>query len=214
MVRQNLSGTKNGNFLGREGVNTILASTQHEDFGGQEPLCVQGTFILRVGGKSLRTRRRLDRNGGGGLRVAPAKGLDPKPRNESCRQVSPSQVRDAFGPHDDNEHTRRAIASGGVHSAIASRWFRRKASQRLTRSGSFGARFIQRETVLSESSKPSMRSSPWIRGAPAVQSVKKCSQFGRRRNCGIVSSSLKADVNAFERLHIVLGANSSCWGSK
>jgi hypothetical protein len=51
-------------------------------------------------------------------------------------------------------------------AAIASRWFRRKASQRLARSGSFGARFIQREMVLSERSNPSMRSSPWIRGAP------------------------------------------------
>src|SRR5437763_1451789 len=53
-------------------------------------------------------------------------------------------------------------------AAIASRWFRRNASQRLARSGSLGARFIQREIVLSERSKPSMRSSPWIRGAPQV----------------------------------------------
>ena len=51
---------------------------------------------------------------------------------------------------------------------MASRWFRRKASQRLAGSGSLGARFIQREIVLSERSKPSMRSSPWIRGAPQV----------------------------------------------
>jgi hypothetical protein len=29
----------------------------------------------------------------------------------------PSQVRDAYGPHDGNEHTRRAIASDDVHSA-------------------------------------------------------------------------------------------------
>jgi hypothetical protein len=38
----------------------------------------------------------------------------------------------------------------------------------LGRSGSLGARFIQRKMVLSESSKPSMPSSPWIRGAPHV----------------------------------------------
>src|SRR5207237_5529350 len=43
---------------------------------------------------------------------------------------------------------------------------RRDASQRLARPGSLGARFIQREIVLSERSKPSMRSSPLIRGAP------------------------------------------------
>jgi hypothetical protein len=52
--------------------------------------------------------------------------------------------------------------------AMASRWFRRKAGQRLAKSGSLGARFIQREMVLSERSKPTMRSSPWIRGAPQV----------------------------------------------
>src|SRR6266478_10102039 len=32
-----------------------------------------------------------------------------------------------------------------------------------------GARFIQREIVRSETSKPSMRSSPWMRGAPHVE---------------------------------------------
>ena len=76
---------------------------------------VQHTYILRMGGKSIRTRR-LDRNDGAARRVAHEKGPDPKPLNESCRQVSPSQVRDAFGPHDGNEHTPRAIASDGVHS--------------------------------------------------------------------------------------------------
>src|ERR1039458_1474809 len=35
-------------------------------------------------------------------------------------------------------------------------------------SGSLGARFIQREIVLSQRSKPSIRSSPWMRGAPQV----------------------------------------------
>src|SRR5215472_8672982 len=50
--------------------------------------------------------------------------------------------------------------------AIASRLLRRKVSQRFVGSGFVVARFIQREIVLSETSKPSMRSSPWIRGAP------------------------------------------------
>src|SRR5207249_8847053 len=36
-------------------------------------------------------------------------------------------------------------------------------------SGSRGARVIQREIVRSETSKPSMRSSPWMRGAPHVE---------------------------------------------
>src|SRR5882762_279769 len=48
--------------------------------------------------------------------VQPAESL-PKLRSASCLQMSLSQVRDAYGPHDGNEHTRRAIASVGVHSA-------------------------------------------------------------------------------------------------
>jgi len=68
-----------------------------------------------MGGKSIRTRR-LDRNDGAARRVAAEQGPDPKLQNESCSQVSSSQVRDAFGPHDGNEHTRQAIASDGVHS--------------------------------------------------------------------------------------------------
>src|ERR1017187_6972683 len=53
-------------------------------------------------------------------------------------------------------------------AAIASLWFRRKESQRLAGSGSHGARSIQREMVRSETSKPSIRSSPWMRGAPHI----------------------------------------------
>src|SRR5215472_6530788 len=53
-------------------------------------------------------------------------------------------------------------------AAIASLWLRKKASQRLAGSGFVGTRFIQREMVLSETSKPSIRSSPWIRGAPQL----------------------------------------------
>src|SRR5882724_2338141 len=37
------------------------------------------------------------------------------------------------------------------------------------RISSLGARFIQREIVRSETSQPSMRSSPWMRGAPQVE---------------------------------------------
>src|SRR5215472_12870024 len=44
----------------------------------------------------------------------------------------------------------------------------KKGKPALARPGSLGARFIQREIVLSETSKPSMRSSPWMRGAPQV----------------------------------------------
>src|ERR1019366_10277748 len=53
-------------------------------------------------------------------------------------------------------------------AAIASRWFRRNASQRDAASGSLFARFTQRETIRSEISKPSLSNSPWMRGAPQV----------------------------------------------
>jgi hypothetical protein len=72
--------------------------------------------ILRMGGESIRTRR-LDRNDGAARRVAPGKGLDPNLLNESCRSVFPSGVRDEYDPHDGREHTPRASASDGIHSA-------------------------------------------------------------------------------------------------
>jgi len=53
-------------------------------------------------------------------------------------------------------------------AAMASLWLRRNASQRLAGSGFVETRFIQREMVLSETSKPSIRSSPWMRGAPQL----------------------------------------------
>src|SRR5215469_6078384 len=51
---------------------------------------------------------------------------------------------------------------------MASLWLRRKVSQRLAGSGFVETRFIQREMVLSETSKPSIRSSPWMLGAPQL----------------------------------------------
>ena len=67
-------------------------------------------------------------------------------------------------------HTEKVIVGTVKKSiaAMASRWLRTKASQRLAESGFRDMRFIQRETVLSEISKPSMRSSPWMRGAPQL----------------------------------------------
>src|SRR5260370_20500412 len=53
-------------------------------------------------------------------------------------------------------------------AAMASRWFLRNVSQRFAESGSLGARRIHRETLLSERSKPSLSSSPGMRGAPQV----------------------------------------------
>jgi hypothetical protein len=58
---------------------------------------------------SIRTRR-LDRNDGAIRRVAPQKGPDPMLRNDSCRQVSPSQVRNACDPHGPHALSERHLA--------------------------------------------------------------------------------------------------------
>jgi hypothetical protein len=53
-------------------------------------------------------------------------------------------------------------------AAIASLWLARNASQHFAGCGLLGALLIQRITVRSEMSKPSILSSPWTRGAPQV----------------------------------------------
>jgi hypothetical protein len=53
-------------------------------------------------------------------------------------------------------------------AAMASRWFRKNVSHRWARSGVRGIRRSHRETVGSDISKPSLSSSPWMRGAPHV----------------------------------------------
>jgi hypothetical protein len=118
VVRQNFSrDPKRGGSWSRR--QAIIGPIWQEDSGGGQPACAWRAHIyiyIRTGRKSIRTMP-LDCNDGVALRVAPVKGLYPKLGNEFCPQVSPSQVRDACGPHDGNERTRRAIASDGVHSA-------------------------------------------------------------------------------------------------
>jgi hypothetical protein len=104
---------KNGAILGGVGVNAIIASVQRRLWRGRARVCVECTYT-KDRRKSVRARL-LDRNNGVTRRFASEKESDPKPRNESYRSVSLSQIRDAFGPHG-NENTRRAIVSDGVHS--------------------------------------------------------------------------------------------------
>src|SRR5205807_9620563 len=52
-------------------------------------------------------------------------------------------------------------------------------------SGSLGARFIQREIVRSETSKPNMRSSPWMRGAPHVGFSATMRKINSRTSFGV-----------------------------
>jgi|ERR1700730_4524233 len=115
VVRQNFSRDqeRDRSWWSRPEYEPRLDTARNLSRGGIR-VRVRRAYILRMGGKLIRTRR-LDRNDGAIRRVARQKVPDPKLRNESCRQVSPSQVRDACDPHDGNEHTPRAIASDGVH---------------------------------------------------------------------------------------------------
>jgi hypothetical protein len=49
--------TKNETVLGREGLNTILAYTQREDFGEQGPVCACSAHIFKDGRKGDPTYR-------------------------------------------------------------------------------------------------------------------------------------------------------------
>ena len=53
-------------------------------------------------------------------------------------------------------------------AAMTSRWLARKVHHRCRASECAGRRDMQRETVRSETSRPSFRISPWMRGAPHV----------------------------------------------
>ena len=50
--------------------------------------------------------------------------------------------------------------------------------------------------------------------ATALVASRKAPSFAVALNCGICSSSFNAEVNAFDRLHIVRGWNSSYFGLK
>jgi hypothetical protein len=72
-----------------------------------------------------------------------------------------------------------------IHSRNRFPMVSKEDRQHLARLGSLGARFIQREMVLSESSKPSMRSSPWIRGAPQVGFSTTIRKINSRTSFGV-----------------------------
>ena len=90
-----------------------------------------------------------------------------------------------------------ALAIGGFGR---SRWrLRRTRADHIKRcagSGCLGARFSQREMVRSETSKPNLKSSPWIRGAPQVGFSATIRNISSRISFEILS--LPADLPIFE----------------
>jgi hypothetical protein len=82
-------------------------------------------------------------------------------------------------------HRGDGFAVVSQESKPAQRWFRLS-----------GARFIQREMVGSETSKPNIKSSPWIRGAPQVGFSATIRNITSRISFEILS--LPADLPIFE----------------
>src|SRR6202158_240843 len=71
----------------------------------------------------------------------------------------------------NKQYRTRKLTVGTVQKSIAtmaSRWFRRKPSQRFSGSPRRWTARRYRDTDRSESTKPSFSSSPWILGAPQV----------------------------------------------
>src|SRR5882757_7838505 len=67
-------------------------------------------------GEKLVRIRQPGRNDDAARPVDPEKERAPRWWSEFCSPGFPSPTQDACGPHGGNEHTRRAIASDGVHS--------------------------------------------------------------------------------------------------
>ena len=113
--------------------------------------------LLTTGGEAAEKSLAALRTGG---RVAYPNGVQPVPKERAgikCRIFRRSW------PMTKKQYRTPKVSVGTVKksiAAMASRWFLRNVSQRFTESGSLGARRIHRETLLSESSKPSLSSSP------------------------------------------------------
>src|SRR6267378_6568351 len=75
---------------------------------------IRHTYIRM--GEKLVWIRQPGRNDDAARPVDPEKERAPRWWSEFCSPGFPSPTQDACGPHGGNEHTRRAIASDGVHS--------------------------------------------------------------------------------------------------
>ena len=126
-LAKTVAGTKNGTVSrGEKARIQSLLPPRTETLEGRNP-CARAAriYIIRTREKSVRTRR-LDRSGGGGLQVAPTKGLDPNLPRGFCRSAS-TRVR--------------PIAGGRIANVVSK--FR---SALLSFSVTAGRREIQRES--------------------------------------------------------------------
>jgi hypothetical protein len=114
-------------FSGEKARIQSLLPPRTETLEGRNPCARAARIYIRTGEKSVRTRR-LDRSGGGGLQVAPTKGLDPKLSRGCCRSAS----------------TRVRPIAGGRVSNVVNKF--RSGAELLSFSVTAGRREIQRKS--------------------------------------------------------------------
>jgi hypothetical protein len=91
----------------------------------------------------------------------------------ACRMLSNIRMQDASTVVADEEEAIEQVKGERrdgeeIHGDDGFAVIAQKGPQRLAGSGFLGARLIQREMVVSDTSNPSIRNSPWIRGAPQL----------------------------------------------
>jgi hypothetical protein len=101
----------------------------------------------------------------------PAKSRRQLPTQRSATSILPRTHGLNPKAYNKKQYSTPKVSVGTVKksiAAMASRWFLRNVSERLAKSGFLGTCRTHRETVLSDTLKPSFNSSPWMRGAPKV----------------------------------------------
>src|SRR6266550_984429 len=127
-LAKTVAWTKNGTVSrGEKARIQSLLPPRTETLEGRNQCARAARIYIRTREKSVRTRR-LDRSGGGGLQVAPTKGLDPKLPRGSCRSAS----------------TRVRPIAGGRVANVVSKF--RSGAERLSFSVTARQRGIQRES--------------------------------------------------------------------
>ena len=122
VLRQDSMRTENSAFLCRDGCPvSVIPSPSSQSLQLERPLGIHVYITMEECGRfrdaTLVRIRQPDRTGGAALRVAPEKECDPRLWRKFCRSALPSRVQGACGPRGSSGHTRRGVASDGVHRA-------------------------------------------------------------------------------------------------
>jgi hypothetical protein len=122
VLRQNSMRTENSAILCLDGCPvSVIPSPSGQSLPEERPLGIHVYIRMEECGRfrdaTLVRIRQPDRTGGAALRVAHEKECDPRLWRKFCRSALPSRVQGACGPRGSSGHTRRGVASDGVHRA-------------------------------------------------------------------------------------------------